>query len=111
MHGKELFDHLHKLQKSHSTVSGFVVIDTDDEGDKEVIFNESNVIPMFGLIDEEEAADNLKDSEVFKDLEDGCYHFQALLTFNSAQIGDYEPPNIEVPEHYCVDYIEFFKQD
>lgn len=111
MHGKELFDELHNMQKSHSTISGFVVIATDDEGDKEVIFNEANVIVMFGLIDEEEAADNLLDSDVFKNLEDGCYHFQCLFTFNSAQIGDYPPPNIEVPEHYNVDYIEFFKQD
>lgn len=37
-------------------------------------------------------------------LEDGYYEFKFLLSYSKPQIGDYPPPNIEVPAYY--DYID-----
>lgn len=38
---------------------------------------------------------------------EGCWSFEALLNYSPAQIGEYPPPNIEIPEYVMIEYSEF----
>lgn len=95
----EVFNLLEEINKRYTAVFGWGLI----ENNKLINFDDSSfIIKTSGAEDYDLIEDFLNDFEF--DLEDGYYEFKFILSYSKAQIGDYPPPNIEVPAYY--DFID-----
>ena len=91
----EIFDLIEKLNKRFTAIKGWGLI--KDKSIEE--FNEgSYVVESGAVIDDELIEDFFNEFEY--EVEDGFYEFRFLLSYSSAQIGKYPPPNIECPAYY-----------
>lgn len=104
---KALFSQLKKLTESYVLIKGSCALKDDGRG-KYSINSPSDymIYESSGNFNEE-----LMEESLIVDMEfdvecEGHYDFEALVSFSSAQIGNYPPPNVEVPAYYYVEHIE-----
>lgn len=95
----EVFNLLDEINKRYTAVFGWGLIETN----KLVNFDDSSFIIKTSEADDHDLIEKFLNDFDF-DLQDGYYEFKFLLSYSEAQIGDYPPPNIEVPAYY--DYID-----
>ena len=95
----EIFNFIDEINKRYTAVFGWGLIINNELKD---FAEDSYILKTSGNEDY-----NLIE-EFFKnfgfDLQDGYYEFKFILSYSKPQIGDYPPPNIEVPAYY--DYID-----
>jgi hypothetical protein len=106
---KEIFDQLNKLTKGFILVRGICDLIKNNEG-KYIFekFDDYTIYESTGNYDEDLMAERFDHETEFEDIEcEGFYKFTALLSYSPAQIGNYPPPNIELPAYYDLYYIEF----
>lgn len=106
---KEIFNQLNSLTKKYVLVRGICDLVKNDEG-KYIFekFDDCTIYESTGNYDEDLMAERFDKETEFEGMEcEGFYKFAALLSYSPAQIGDYPPPNIEVPAYYDLEHIEF----
>jgi len=91
----EIFELIKNLNSRFTAIKGWGLIK-----DKSIeSFDEcSYVIECGAVVDNELIEEFFNEFEY--DVEDGFYEFRFLLSYSSAQIGNYPPPNIECPAYY-----------
>lgn len=95
----EVFNLIDEVNKRYTAVFGWgVIINNKLLGFAE----DSYILKTSGTEDYDLIESFFKDFEF--DLLDGFYEFKFLLSYSKAQIGDYPPPNIEIPAYY--DYVD-----
>lgn len=95
----EVFNLLEQINIRYTAVLGWGVIENNSLKD----FDEGSfIVKTSGGENGDLIEEFFKEFEF--DLQDGYYEFKFLLSYSKAQIGDYPPPNIEVPAYY--DYID-----
>lgn len=105
---KKIFDEFNEFTESYLIVRGMCDLVKMENGNYRFSeFNDDCIYEATGNYDEDLIRESFNYYDDLKIECEGLYKFQALLTHEKAQIGDYPPPNIELPEHYCIDYIEF----
>lgn len=91
----EIFELIKKLNSRFTAIKGWGLIKDKSIED----FNEcSYVVECGSVIDNELIEEFFNEFEY--EVEDGFYEFRFLLSYSSAQIGNYPPPNIECPAYY-----------
>ena len=108
---KEKFEFIKNFCDNYSYLMGWGLIEKQEDGRYAFVgFDGDSYIVWAGRHDEELIIQEFteRENEV---TEDGFYEFRALLILSKAQIGDYPPPNIEMPEYMMVEYIEFEKKE
>jgi hypothetical protein len=104
---KEIFDTMDKLTEQYCFVRFFADIHKDEDGQmkfKGDVYE--NIYMMAGMMDEDLLNEAFHEFEPEVEQE-GSYTIKALLYYSKAQIGNYPPPNIEVPPHCEIQHIEF----
>lgn len=91
----EVFNLLDEINKRYTAVFGWGLIENNSLKD----FDEASFIVKTGGDENSDLIEEFFNEFEF-DLEDGYYEFKFLLSYSRAQIGDYTPPNIEVPAYY-----------
>ena len=91
----EVFELIDNVNKRFTAIKGWGLIKDKTIED----FDEYSYLIESGV-----SVDNELIEEFFNDfeyeVEDGFYEFRFLLSYSSAQIGNYPPPNIECPAYY-----------
>jgi hypothetical protein len=92
---KQVFELIEKVNKRFTAIKGWGLIkDNLIEG-----FDECSYVVESGVsVDNELIEDFFSEFEC--EVEDGFYEFRFLLSYSSAQIGNYPPPNIECQAYY-----------
>lgn len=105
---KKIFDEMTALTEKYTLIFGSCYIDSC-EGKYIIASKDMWINVDAGKCDEELAVEAIREIEEFcEDVKtEGYYKFRALLTYDSAQTGNYPPPNIELPAYHTVEYIEF----
>lgn len=108
MDTKEIFDQIKSLTSKYLLIKGICEMTLNEDG-KYVLnyFDDSVIYESTGNYNEELLAETFSEEEGFNVECEGHYKFIAMLHYSSAQVGDYPPPNIEVPAHYELQHIEF----
>jgi hypothetical protein len=92
---KEVFELIDKVNNHFTSIKGWGLIKNNLIED----FDESSYLVESGLqVDEELIQEFFNEFEY--NVEDGFYEFRFLLSYSSAQIGNYPPPNIECQAYY-----------
>lgn len=108
MNYKELFDKIKRITTGQVLIKGFGTIVKDEDG--KFVFDEfscDNIYESTGNFDEDLMRERFDSDHNFEVECDGEYRFEALFSYSEAQIGDYPPPNVEVPAYYDLLHIEF----
>lgn len=91
----EVFELIDKVNKRFTAIKGWGLIKDNSIED----FDECSYVVESGI-----SVDNELIEEFFNEfeyeVEDGFYEFRFLLSYSSAQIGNYPPPNIECQAYY-----------
>lgn len=105
---KKIFDQINTLTKKYVLVRGICDLVKNDDG-KYVFekFDDCTIYESTGNYDDELMAESFTEEAEFEVECEGFYKFAALMSYSPAQIGNYPPPNVEVPAYYDLDHIEF----
>ncbi len=105
---KNIFDQLNSLTEKYILVRGICDLVKNDDG-KYVFekFDDCTIYESTGNYDDELMAESFTEEAEFDAGCEGFYRFTALMSYCPAQIGNYPPPNIEMPAYYNLEHIEF----
>ena len=108
MDTKEIFDQLNTLTEKYLLIRGMCEMVLNEDG-KYIFkdFDDSIIYDSTGSYDEELLAETFSEESEFEVECEGHYRFVAMVHYSPAQVGNYPPPNIEVPAHYELQHIEF----
>jgi hypothetical protein len=105
---KEIFDQINSLTKRFIVVRGTCdLVKTDNNKYVLKEFDDCTIYESTGNFDQDLMGESFTEEAEFEVECEGFYKFAALLTYSEAQIGNYPPPNVEVPAYYCLEHIEF----
>lgn len=107
----EIFNTLRLLYEKYSYIKAWGLIEEQENGIfKLVEFNQDSYILCSGKDDSELIIQAFNEYEC-QVSQPGMYEFEALISYTEAQVGNYPPPNIEVPAYVEIEVVNFTQHE